>query len=122
MPVPNEVAPARPAAPPRRAKHLMDPDNPRPARRDPMSLDQVQRWIISTLAVTTILHFSAGIVVAAVTADRPDARIGLTVLAGVAGVGGVAAGLAIHRQPVFSWWLLLGWLPTLVSAYFVFWA
>lgn len=87
-----------------------------------MSLSQVQKWVLSTLTVTTILHLSAGLVLAAFTVDPLDARIGLLVLAGVTGVGSVAAGLGIHEHRILNWWLLLGWLPTLVGAYFLFWA
>jgi hypothetical protein len=115
-------------APPqrRRPRHLMDPSNPRPPvsnRRD-MSLTHVQQWIMSTLAVTTVLHFSAGLVLAAfyVGDERPDAQIGLLVIAGLFGVIAVAAGTGIHRKPILSWWLLLGWIPTVVGAYLLFWA
>jgi hypothetical protein len=78
-----------------------------------MSLTTVQQWVLSILAVTTILHLSAGLVAAAVFSpdSRPDAQIGLSVLAGVTGVVAVAAGLAIHRRNPLSWWLLLGLLP-----------
>ena len=99
----------------------MDPNNPRPPQtnRD-MSLSQVQKWVLSTLAVTTILHMSAGLVLAASAVGTLDARIGLLVIAGLFGVASVAAGLAIHQQRILSWWLLLGWAPTLVGAYLLF--
>jgi len=108
----------------RKARHLIDWDSPPPARRrEPMSLTQVQRWVISTLTMVTILHFAGGIVLAAATAgpDRAASRLPLLILAGVTGVGAVAAALAIHRKSLLSPWLLLGWLPTLVGAYFVYW-
>ena len=115
---PGTLAPA----PPRRRKHLMDPNNPQPIPRDPMSLSQVQTWVLSTLAVTTILHMSGGLVLAALTVphDRTVARVGLLVIAGLFGVMSVAAGLGIHKRSVLSWWLLLGWIPAVVGAYFVF--
>lgn len=101
----------------------MDPNNPQqPQTRRDMSLSQVQKWVLSTLTVTTILHMSAGLVLAAFVADSLDARIGLLVIAGLFGVVSVAAGLAIHQHRILSWWLLLGWIPTLVGAYFLFWA
>ncbi len=117
----DQPDPNRPA--PRRRKHLHDPNNPRPARRDPMNLERVQRWVLSTLAVSTGLHMAAGVVAAAayVDADRPGARIGLLIIAGIFGVGSVVAGLALHHQRILSWWLLLGWLPTLIGAYLLFW-
>jgi hypothetical protein len=101
----------------RRRKHLLDPDHPRPPQRYSTSLSTVQTWVLSTLAVTTILHLSVGMVVAAlfVDPDRTDARIGLLVIAGLFGVVSVATGLAIHRRRILSWWLVLGWVPTVVA-------
>lgn len=104
----------------RRAKHLIDPDNPPPPSRYTTSLTTVQTWVISTLAVTTILHMAVGVAVAALFVDTLDARIGLLVIAGLFGVVSVGAGLAIHRRRVLSWWLLLGWVPALVAAYLAF--
>ena len=109
-----------PAAPPRRRKHLMDPNNPQPMRRDSMSLNRVQTWVLSTLTVTTILHMSAGLVLAALVADTMDARIGLLVIAGLFGVFSVVAALAIHKRRPLSWWLMLGWLPSIIGAYVIF--
>ena len=113
---------AVPAAPaPRRRRHLMDPAHPvRPV--DDRSLTQVQRWVMSTLAVLTIAHLSAGLVVAAleVPASASAARIGLNVIAGAFGVLAVTAGLAIHRRRVLSPWLLLGLLPTVVGLWLAF--
>lgn len=77
-----------------------------------MSLTSVQRWVLSVLAVTTIMHLSAGLVVAAMFSpdSRPDAQIGLNILATVTAVVAVAAGRGIHGKNPFSWWLLLGLL------------
>ena len=90
----------------------MDPANPRPQQQGGMSLTSVQRWVLSVLAVTTILHLSAGLVVAAMFSpdSRPDAQIGLNILATLTAVGAVAAGRGIHGKTPLSWWLLLGLL------------
>lgn len=112
----------RSATRPRPRRHLMDPNNPRPPQRYSMSLSRVQIWVLSTLAVTTILHLSAGLIAAALFADRPDSRIGLLVIGGLFGVVAVAAGLAIHRKSLVSWWLLLGWIPAAIGAYVAFWS
>jgi hypothetical protein len=110
----------------KRPRHLMDPTNPRPpvTRGRSMSLSQVQMWVMSVLAVTTILHFAVGMIAAAfyVEEDRLDARIGLLVIAGIVGVLSVLTGAALHRKPLVSWWLLLGVLPALAGAYLMFWA
>ena len=133
------TAPESPAAP-RRRRHLMDPANPQrtaqsagrsPGRSTgrstgrsggkPMSIGSVQRWVMSALAVTTIGHFAAGLVVAAIFLEdgRPGARVGLTLIAGVVGVLGVAAAFAIHQKSPVTPWLVVGLLPTAVGLFFV---
>jgi hypothetical protein len=105
---------------PRPRKHLMVPGQPPLQRRDSMSLSQVQRWVMSTLAVTTILHLAAGLVLAALYVDTLDAQIGLLVIAGAFGMISVAVGLMIHQKRPVSPWLALGVLPTLIGAFLVF--
>jgi hypothetical protein len=114
---------------PRRPRHLLDPNDVRGSHArsvgTPQQLSNVQRWVMSILVVTTILHFSGGLAIAAmvVDQDRLDARVGLNVLAAVTGVLAVAAGRAIHRKQVLSAWLVLGLVPALVGAALTFaWA
>ena len=109
-----------PPVPPRR-KHLMDPANPRPqVSRQSMSMTSVQRWVMSVLAVTTIGHFSAGLVLAAVFLDRgTGSQVALAGIAGVVGVLGVAAGFLIHQKNPLTPWLVLGLLPAAVGLYFI---
>ena len=103
-----------------RRRHLMDPNAPRRVR-DPhaedRSLTRVQRWVMSSLAVTTLLHLSVGVIIAAMTESDPtlSAQIGLNIIAGAFGVMAVVAALAIHGRSILSWWLLLGPLPTAVG-------
>ncbi|GAA1478558.1 hypothetical protein GCM10009623_30040 [Nocardioides aestuarii] len=109
---------------PERRRHLIDPAAPRrtaSAVAAERSLTRVQRWVMSALAVTTIAHFAAGLVLAAVFLDdpRPGARVGLCLLAGASGVMGVASALAIHRRSLLSPWLLLGLTPTVVGLWLV---
>ena len=108
--------------PVKRRRHLMDPAAPRPAPSGSMSLSQVQKWVMSSLAVTTILHLAVGLIIAAavVDDDRMDARVGLLVIAGCFGVLSVVAALAIHQKPLLSPWLLLGLVPAVVGIAFVF--
>ena len=101
----------------------MDPNNPvRPVNDH--SLTNVQRWVMSVLAVFTIAHLAIGIAIAAYTVpdDKTAARIGLNVIACAFGVIGVAAGFLIHQKRPFAWpyapWLLLGLLPGLVGLWF----
>jgi hypothetical protein len=101
-------------------RHLIDPNAPRPqvdAATADRALSSVQRWVISVLAVSTILHLAVGIVIGSfhIEAERTGDRVGLCVIAAAFGVVAVAAGLAIHGRRPFSPWLLLGTLPGLVG-------
>jgi hypothetical protein len=112
-------------APVRRPRHLLDPNDLQQSHRRSQSsqesLGKVQRWVMSVLAVTTILHLAAGLVLAAVFMDesRLDARIGLNVLAAVIGVMAAATGRLIHHKNPVSPWLLLGLTPGLVGLWLV---
>jgi len=101
---------------PRRARHLIDPANP-PTPPSSRSLTNVQQWVMSVLAVTTIMHLSVGLVISAFFLDDSEvsARVGLNVIGAAFGVVAVAAGLAIHRRSPLSPWLLLGTLPGVVG-------
>ena len=100
-----------------RRRHLMDPDAPVRDQYGSPATNRVQTWVMSTLVVTTILHMAGGLLVAAWFIDAADTvpRVGLSVIAGAFGVMAVGAGLAIHRHPLLSPWLLLGLLPTVVG-------
>ena len=111
---------SQPPVPAPRRKHLMDPDAPRPVRsssREQQSLTRVQRWVMSSLAVTTILHLCAGLVLAAIFLDdpRPGARVGLNLIAAAFGLMAVAGFRGIHGKPIVSPWLALGLLPGVVG-------
>jgi hypothetical protein len=108
-------------APVRRARHLLDPENLQHSHRSSQSsqesLTSVQRWVMSVLAVTTILHLSAGLMLAAVFMDdsRVTSRIGLNLIAAAIGVLAVASGRLIHGKSALSAWLLLGLAPAAVG-------
>ena len=109
-----------PSGPPPVRKHLMTPGQPRPAQRYSTSLGSVQKWVMSTLVAITILHLSAGVVVAAYFSDRMDSKIGLLVISAAFGLLAFEAALLIHRHRPVSWWLLPGLLPALVGGYLIF--
>ena len=100
----------------------MDPANPQRQVND-HRLTSVQRWVVSVLAVTTILHLSVGLVVAAYFLDEDAvvARVGLCVIAGAFGVVAAAVGRLIHQKPIASPWLLLGLIPGVVGVALVLW-
>jgi 4-hydroxybenzoate polyprenyltransferase len=107
---------------PRVAKHLLDPANPRPRPRNDEGLTRVQQWVMSVLVVTTIFHLVVGLILAGIFIDesRPEARIGLIVIAGIFGMGAVAAGFAIHRKNPVTPWLLLGTVPSVIGTFIAF--
>ncbi len=105
----------------------MDPANPtrevvRESGSGPMHLEPVQKWVLSVLAATTIVHLAAGLVIAAmyVDSDRAGAQVGLNILAGAFGVIAVAVFRAIHQKSLLSPWLLLGAVPTVVGLWLTF--
>lgn len=97
----------------------MDPNAPRTvaSAEDRARLERVQRWVLSVLVATTILHLSAGLVIAAAFIDESEqiARVGLCVLGGGFGVVALAAAFAIHRRSPVSPWVALGMIPTVVG-------
>jgi hypothetical protein len=94
----------------------MDPANPVRQVND-HRLTQVQRWVISVLAVTTVLHLSAGLVIGAffIDDDAVASRVGLCVIGGLFGVVAAGLGRLIHQKPIASWWLAVGFLPGLIG-------
>ena len=117
-------SPSTPSTPPRkRPRHVLDPSElgrPRDLAAERRSLTRVQQWVMSVLAVTTILHMSGGLVLAAVFLPEErgvSAQIGLDVIAAVFGVLAVAVGLAIHKRSPLSPWLALGVLPGIVGVW-----
>lgn len=100
-------------------RHLLDLNAPRPVTASSLEdedkrLTNVQRWVMSTIAVTTLLHMSGAAILGAVTMDDLPmlSYIGLAVVAGAFGVMSVASWLGIHGKSIMSPWLLLGLLPT----------
>ena len=100
--------------PPVRRRHLIDPDNP-PPRPTSTGITQVQRWVLSVLAFTTIIHLAAGLSIAAYFLDERGSQIALNCIAGFTGVVAVAAFRGIHGKKIPSAWLLVGLLPGLVG-------
>lgn len=95
----------------------MDPDAPVRDTINSPATTRVQTWVMSALVVTTILHLAGGLLVAAwfIDPEQTVPRAGLSVIAGAFGVLAVAAGLAIHRRPLLSPWLLLGLVPAVIG-------
>ena len=107
---------------PRVRRHLIDPAHPPRPRPKAMGISQVQKWVLSALATTTILHLAAGLVIAAVFLDdaKTDGRVGLNVIAGLVAVAAVAVARGIHQKPILSPWLALGLLVVPVGLLLTF--
>lgn len=115
--------PNRPTTPERRRRHLIDPNAPRPVHdpQDEIRLRNVQRWIMSSLAVVTILHMSGGIIAAAMFLPHPTlaAEIGLNIIAGAFSVVALGSWLAIHGRSLASWWLPAAFVATTAVGLFL---
>jgi hypothetical protein len=101
----------------------MDPDAPRKAP-DPEAVERlhrVQRRVVSVLIITTLIHLTVGLILAAdlVDDDRLDAQLGLIILGAAFFVVGIAAVRAINRKPLITWWMLTGLLPVAVGVWWV---
>lgn len=109
----------QPSGPPRR-RHLMDPNAPRKPTdpEDLKRLETVQRRVVSALIMTTIVHLTAGFIIAAkkeIAGDRVDAQVVLVVVGALFWDVGVAAVLGLNRKPLLSPWLLTALLPLAVG-------
>ena len=91
--------------------------------RTEMSIEQVQRWVISLL-IFAISSFPIGGLIAVSFAvldeGRRGAAIGLTIMAGVIGVMLAGAIRMIHKRSAATPLLILGALPAAIAAYFLF--
>lgn len=83
-----------------------------------MHVQRVQRWIISALVLTTALHFVGGLLILAVTLDRPDAFWVLTVIATIVSALSIIGVRVLNKMSVATWWLVFAALPFAVSLYF----
>lgn len=101
----------------------MDPSAPRKIadKRDLERLHRVQRRVISVLIITTLIHLTVGLILAAdaVDADRLDAQIALIVLGAAFYVVGIAAVRAINKKPLRTWWMLTGLIPVVIGLWWV---
>jgi hypothetical protein len=84
-----------------------------------MEIERVQKWVMTALMTTTAVIFAGGLALLAGEADRPGAKPGLLIIAGIVGILAVAAARVIHQKPVLTPLLALGVLPAAVVGYLV---
>ena len=110
------------SSPPRR-RHLMDPAAPRkPA--DPKDLERlhtVQRRVISVLIMTTLVHLTIGLILAAdaIDDDRRYAQVILVALGVAFYLVGICAVRAINKATLLTWWMLTGLVPLAAGLWWV---
>ncbi len=101
----------------------MDPNAPRKAAdpKDVERLHRVQRRVVSVLIITTLVHLTVGLILAAdaVPDDRRDAQLGLILLGAAFYVVGIAAVRAINKKPLITWWMLTGLIPVAAGVWWV---
>lgn len=92
-------------------------------RRKPLSIEQVQRWVI-TFLIIAVSSFPLGALAAvARTVDQIGRRSDAVILLFVMALIGVLALVVIrlvHRLPPASRWLVCGALPAVAAAFVVF--
>lgn len=98
----------------------MDPNNPvRPV--DNAQLTRVQQWVQSALVVTVAFLLAGGwVVIAGSMIEKTGGQVVLLGNSVAFGVAGVAAGLVIHKRSWLSPWLLLGTVPAIAGAVWIF--
>ena len=73
-----------------------------------MHVVRVQRWVISALVLTTALHFVGGLLILAVTLDRPDAFWVLTIISTIVSALSIAGVRVLNELRVLTPWLRPG--------------
>lgn len=83
-----------------------------------MHVVRVQRWIISALVLTTALHFIGGLLILAITLDRPDAFWVLTTISTIVAVLSILGVRVLNELKLLTPWLLVAVIPFAVALYF----
>jgi hypothetical protein len=107
-----------------RRRHLIDPTQPRKqaSKEELERLHRVQRRVVSALIITTLIHLTAGFILAAkfdVAGDRTDAKVALVLLGSAFFACGIAASRAINRKPLLTWWLATALIPAVLGTWWV---
>lgn len=83
-----------------------------------MHVVRVQRWIVSALVLTTALHFVGGLLILAVTLDRPDAFWVLTVISVIVSLLSIIGVRVLNQLRVLTPWLLVAVVPLAIGLWF----
>lgn len=86
-----------------------------------MQVERVQKWVMSTLLLTTGTIFAGGLALLAGTVEnKGGARPGLLVVAGMVGLMSAAGVRVINQKSVLTPWLLGGLLPAALGWLFIY--
>lgn len=86
-----------------------------------MSIEQVQRWVVTAL-ICAVASFPIGALIVVTHSMRRSEPSSAAILCAMTGVLGLAAGsaiLLIHRKKPWSPYVLMGLLPALGSAVWI---
>ncbi|HZA05347.1 MAG TPA: hypothetical protein VE617_12340 [Propionibacteriaceae bacterium] len=94
----------------------------RPDDAEERSLDLVQRMVISALIIVVFGLFAGMLALYLAVYPEETSRsstIGLWVMSGAFGLATAGAVLVVNRRRPYSPWVLLGFLPMAISAFWV---
>ena len=80
-----------------------------------MEIVRVQRWVASSLTLTTAFVWAGGMVLGAlltIDQDRKGAQIGILVMAAIVGVAAIIGVRIINQLSWLTPWLLAGLIPS----------
>jgi hypothetical protein len=83
-----------------------------------MQVERVQKWVMSTLILTTAAHFAGGLVILALTVDNPEAFPVLTAIAVIISALAIVGTRVLNELPLVTPWLVAALIPLAVGLYF----
>lgn len=83
-----------------------------------MGVGQVQKWVLTIVAIGVIGLHSTAMAAAPLAYDTnaPGAKPGLLIISGFFGMIAVVAARLIHKRSPFTPLLILGWIPAAAFA------
>lgn len=87
-----------------------------------MQIGEVQKWVMSVLAVSTVLHMAGALILFAATFDesKQSSQIGVLIISGAFGILAVMTGRIIHKASPLTPWLVLGLIPMAIGFWWIF--
>ncbi len=83
-----------------------------------MQVERVQKWVISTLVLTTAGHFAAGLVILANSVDRPGAFPVLLTVASIVCLLAIVGVRVLNQISLLTPWLVFAAIPVAAGFYF----